>query len=175
MCFCTGGPDLGCAYFLTHSLLPSSPSERSRVKRYQTLTLSVLLVSQASYQLEMPRVLMAALKQPLSFKVIKLVEGNASPKAGQLVRKRGRVGSREDFIIVQILWVGKRGVDMRYKSRGLIQLWFQVQISLCSDYVVPDDRIFSGICCCFFTLKVSVFGTKSWPGSIKLNQIISRV
>lgn len=73
---------IGCAYFITHFLLPSNPPKRSRVKSYRTLTLSVFLVSQTSYQVGIPQVSMAALKQSPGFKVVKLVEGNAASRSG---------------------------------------------------------------------------------------------
>lgn len=53
------------------------------MKRNETLTLTVLLVSQVSYLAEMPRVSIAALIQHTSFKVINLVEGHNAARLGQ--------------------------------------------------------------------------------------------
>lgn len=154
----------------THFLLFSDPPKRSRVKRYQTLTLSILLVSQASYQVEIPQVSMAALKEPPSFKVVKLVDRNAASRSGQSAeRGSGRGRRREDSYSPCSLDQKTRcGAGMQ----ALIRLCLQAQSHLCGDDAVPDATISRGIWWRLFTLETSVVGAKSLPGSTKLNQII---
>lgn len=83
MCFGTDGPGYRlCLFHNPFFSSPSNPPKRSRVKRYQTLTLSVFLVSQTSYQVGIPQVSMAALRQSPGFKVVKLLEGNAASRSG---------------------------------------------------------------------------------------------
>lgn len=154
----------------THFLLLSDPPKRSRVKRYQTLTLSVLLVSQASYQVEIPQVSMAALKEPPSFKVVKLVDKNAASRSGQSAeRESGRGRRREDSYSLCCL---DQKTRCRAGMQALIRLWFQAQITSAVITQCPMPRspgAFGGVCLLW---KHLLLGQKSLPGSTKLNQII---
>ena len=55
---------------------------------------------------------------------------------------------------------------------GLIQLWFQVPMHLCSGHVVPDGMIVGGIWCNFFILKCLLLGQNlSWKHKAELNNV----
>lgn len=58
---------------------------------------------------------MAALKQPTSFKVVKLVEGNAASRSGQ---PGEGVGRREGIFTVQTFGIRTLGVEGRWKHTG---------------------------------------------------------
>lgn len=131
----------------THFLLFSDPPKRSRVKRYQTLTLSVLLVSQASYQVEIPQVSMAALKEPPSFKVVKLVDRNAASRSGQSAERGSGGGEEEKILTVHVLWIRKLGAGPGCKHSSDFACRLRVTSAVMTQCLTPrSPGAFGGVC-----------------------------
>lgn len=119
---------------------------------------------------------MAALRQSPSFKVVKLVEGNAASSSGQSGEGEWKGGWGVERRLLGFWLFGSENEAWRQDAStlGLIWPWLRFRFSS-AGAPVPDDTIFSDICCHLFTLETSIVGTYSWPGSIKQNQMISRV
>lgn len=99
---------------------------------------------------------MAALKQPTSFNVVKLVEGNAASRSGQPGEGRRGSGKKRRHLHGSDVWdqntrCGKGGAS----TLGLIRLWFQVQVNLYGNSVVLECQrqlmsfLYSGNICCW--------------------------
>ena len=122
----------------------------------------------SAYQVEIPQVSMAALKQPTSFKVVKFLEGNAASRSGQPGEGRRGSGKKRRHLHGSDIWdqntrCGKE-VQAHWGSFsfGFRSRLISVAILLCLSV--------SSSWCHFFTLEISVVGTKSCPGCMKLNQ-----
>lgn len=89
------------------------------------------------------------------------------PDQAKLVREGGRGsggGERRPFHgsdAASESKVWRRG----WSASGLIELWFQVGICLCSGYVVSDDMIFNGTWCNAFSMEIAVVGAKPGLGT----------
>lgn len=52
-----------------------------------------------------------------------------------------------------------------WSASGLIGLWFQGGICLCSVYVASDDTIFNGTWCNVFSMEIAAVGAKPGLGA----------